>query len=569
MASAMKYDVAIIGGGPSGSTCATILKKYAPSLKVAVLERETFPRDHIGESLLPPISPILEEMGCWDAVEAAGFPIKIGATYRWGRHPELWDFDFIPGNRFQNEPRPAKFEGQRRLTSFQVDRSVYDKVLLDGAASKGCAVHEGTKVTRVVSSGSRIESLNLESGDKVESRYYVDASGNSGILRRSLGIECRYPSTLKNIAIYDYWQNADWAVQIGVGGTRIQVLSLGYGWIWFIPIGPTRTSVGLVIPADYYKQSGRRPEELYSQALQEEPIVAGLLKNATSEGLLQTTRDWSFVADRHVGDNWFLVGECSGFADPILSAGVTMGHIGGRQAAYTILELERGVLDAAWLKDQFERRQKQRIETHIRFGDYWYTANRQLKDLKEFTSQLAQDNGLDMNPEKAWNWIASGGFINEDLNIGAGGFSLSAIRDSGEFLAKVAFESPLETHNVLTLNLQGAEKREFAVYVEGRVVKAPCYFREGRVLPITREVELLLAVLQHESKVPRVLGALSTIVRANPNSEAAMQAFGTVQSTLEAMIHDSWVKPSRNPREPLVKLGGRGSGFHWHRDKRN
>ena len=507
-------------------------------------------------------------MRCWDAVEAAGFPIKIGATYRWGRHPELWDFDFVPRSRFQNEPRPAKLEGQRRLTSFQVDRSIYDKILLDGAAGNGCAVYQGTRVTRVHAKSGRIDSLELESGDHVQARYYVDASGNSGILRRALGIECHYPSNLKNVAIYGYWQNADWAVQIGVGGTRIQVLSLGYGWIWFIPIGSTRTSIGLVIPVEHYKKSGKRPEELYSQALQEESIVAGLLQNARREGLLQTTRDWSFVADRHVGENWFLIGECSGFADPILSAGVTMAHLGGRQAAYTILELDRGQFDAEWLKDQFERRQKQRIETHIRFGDYWYTANKQLKDLKEFTSRLAQDNGLDMNPEKAWNWIASGGFINEDLNIGAGGFSLSAIRDSGDYLAKVAFESPLEKYNILTLDILGAEKRDFAVYEGGRVTEAPCYSRNGRFLPISREVELLLVVLEHESRVPRIFDALASLVRANPTSGAINQVMANVQSALEAMIHDGWVKARYNPREPLVRLAGRGSGFHWNRDHR-
>src|SRR5471030_1039549 len=77
------YDVAIVGGGPGGSTTAGFLKKFAPDCEVVILEREKFPRDHVGESQLPPISRILDEMGCWDKVEAADFPIKIGATYRW------------------------------------------------------------------------------------------------------------------------------------------------------------------------------------------------------------------------------------------------------------------------------------------------------------------------------------------------------------------------------------------------------------------------------------------------------------------------------------------------------
>jgi hypothetical protein len=107
----MNLDVAVIGGGPGGSTTGTLLKKYNPNLKVGIFEREKFPRDHVGESQLPGISAILEEMGCWDKVEAANFPIKLGGTYRWGKSRELWDVAFFPFEQFQNEARPAKYEG--------------------------------------------------------------------------------------------------------------------------------------------------------------------------------------------------------------------------------------------------------------------------------------------------------------------------------------------------------------------------------------------------------------------------------------------------------------------------
>src|SRR5580704_13733409 len=89
------YDVAIIGGGPSGSTVASMLKVHAPTLAVGVFERELFPREHVGESLLPPINRILHEIGAWEKIEAANFPIKIGATYRWGTSEDLWDFNLL------------------------------------------------------------------------------------------------------------------------------------------------------------------------------------------------------------------------------------------------------------------------------------------------------------------------------------------------------------------------------------------------------------------------------------------------------------------------------------------
>ena len=136
-ARAEDFDVAIIGGGPAGSTCSTLLKKYNPSLKVLVVERERFPREHIGESQLPPITPVLEEMGVWDKVEAANFPIKIGATYRWGSSPDLWDFEFIPAKYFVSQERPSKLTAQRRMLAFQVERAIYDKILLDHARECG------------------------------------------------------------------------------------------------------------------------------------------------------------------------------------------------------------------------------------------------------------------------------------------------------------------------------------------------------------------------------------------------------------------------------------------------
>ena len=173
MSAELNVDVAIIGGGPAGSTCASFLMKYAPRTKVAVFERERFPRDHVGESQLPVIGNILNEIGVWDKVERAGFPVKIGATYRWGRTDDLWDFEFIPYGQFDLEARPAKFAGQRTLTSFQVDRAIYDKILLDHAAELGARVFEETVVRKVEKDGDRITSLTLGDGTVVKARYYV------------------------------------------------------------------------------------------------------------------------------------------------------------------------------------------------------------------------------------------------------------------------------------------------------------------------------------------------------------------------------------------------------------
>lgn len=557
------YDVAIVGGGPSGSTVGTILKMYAPDLSVAILERDVFPRDHIGESLLPPIGPILNEMGVWDQIEAADFPIKVGATYRWGKHSELWDFDFLASEAFIEEPRPAKFRGQRTLTAFQVERAKYDEILLNRSAELGCDVRQGTKVAKVHTEGDRITGLELASGDRVTANHYVDASGNVGILRRALDIPTDYPTTLRNIAVWDYWQNADWAVKIGVGGTRIQIMSLGWGWIWFIPMGPTRTSIGLVIPVDYYKSSGLKPADLYAKAIAEEPRIAELLTNATSEGKFETTKDWSFLAQRHYGENWFLVGECAGFADPILSAGVTMAHVSARQLGYTIAEIERGQYDKEWLKKQFELGQKERILTHIRFGDYWYTANAQFTDLQAFTAELAKEAGLDLTPQKAWAWIAQGGFITSDLRIGTGGFDIPSTLKIGEFLSDMDVTLAIEKNNVFRLDLEGAKQEEIAVYHQGRVYKERCYVRGERILPLYSQVGMVVEMLQKEPRFPYVMTQLRKMAERSP---FVAQAIHVVPEVIEAMISDGWLKASYDPSMPLTTRNKQSKTIRANRD---
>ena len=564
----MDCDVAIVGGGPAGSTLATFLRLYGPDLDVRVFERERFPRDHVGESQLPTISHTLHEMGAWDKVEAAGFPIKIGATYKWGKTKELWDFDFISGGDLKDAPRPGKFEGQRRFTAFQVDRAIYDEILLDHAEELGAKVHQEARIVKVSREGDRVTGLELEGGETVTARWYVDASGHAGILRRAMGVGTESPTNLQNIAVWDYWDNAEWAESIGVGGTRVQVMSLPYGWIWFIPLGPTRTSVGLICPAEYYKTTGRKPEELYRQALREEPRVAHLMRNAICENKLAATKDWSFLAGRLVGENWFLVGESAGFADPILAAGMSIAHAGAREAAFTILELERGMLDAKWLKDEYARLQVNRIRNHIRFADYWYSANAQFGDLKEHTQRIAEMNGLDLSPDKAWQWLAQGGFIDDDLTAGTATLSLSAIKGLGQYMTPMEPGSPLDENNVFRLNLADAKFRYRAAYEKGRVRRYDAYERDGKLLPLVGVFEVLVDVLQRDPTLPAILRRIHGLAEANRNNpDFKLWVLDRIPVAMEALIAGGWVVPSYDPRLPLSKTNQAVEVMHWHHDK--
>ena len=560
----MTCDVAIVGGGPAGSTIGALLRKYAPHLRVTIVEREAFPRDHVGESHLPAISDILDEMGVWDKVEAADFPIKIGGTYRWGRTDELWDFEFIPGQTFENKPRPEKFEGQRKQTAFQVDRSIYDTILLDHAESLGCTVLQEMKVRKVIVDGDRIQGLELvdgsganrvEEGEILTSKYYIDGSGESGLLRRALGVEITAPTALRNIAVWDYWQDAEWAVTIGNGGTRIQVLSLGWGWLWFIPITPTRTSIGLVMPAQYLKNSGHTAEQLYTKAIQTEPLVSQLVKSARREGDLQATKDWNFLSDRLVGENWFLAGDSCGFADPILSAGMTLAHTSGKKIAYTIAELERGEHSPVWLRKQYEDGHRAQIKHHMQFADYWYSANGRFTDLQEYCSEIAKSAGLELDAQAAFRWLATGGFATEApgfaraLSYRVGGIKFITKLFSGEGAEWVAART-----NRFKLNLQGATEELYPLYKDGRIEPVQSFQRGDKTLPIVFVYWLIYNGLQRESDADTLMRMWMEVARGNRMFASAKEAYSAIIEGLEGMIAEGWIIADVNPGRPFLPI---------------
>ena len=540
-------DVLIIGGGPGGSTVASFLKLYKPNLDVLVLEREKFPRDHVGESQLPPIGPILNEMGCWDKVEAANFPIKIGATFRWGNTRDLWDFQLYPAELFVDEPRPGKFKGQRMHTAWQVDRSIYDEILLDHSASLGAEVREETKVTEILRDGDKITGVKLEDGTVETARYYVDASGSSGFMRRAMGIDIVEPSTLRNVAFWDYWVDTEWAYSIGTGGTRIQVLSLGYGWMWFIPIGETRTSIGLVCPADYFKNCGMTKEELYDKALADEPLISELIKDAKRDNVIRATRDWSYYAERMHGENWFLVGEAAGFADPILSAGLTMAHIGGKELALTIMALDEGKLDAEWLKGELDENQTRRVKQHIQFADFWYTANGCFTDCKEYTSVIAKEVGLSLTAHDAFQWFGSGGFIHENLGAGFSGCEFDTMKDTIEVLTQTTATLECQKYNHFTLNLEGATVEEFAIYDRGKVISVNRWRRGNETLPQSGLYFVIVQLLQHRSDLPFVFGQMAKAVmdKGLRNTIEGGLVFGL--GYMESMVRAGWVIGKLDP----------------------
>ncbi|HWD41639.1 MAG TPA: NAD(P)/FAD-dependent oxidoreductase [Fimbriimonas sp.] len=548
----LKTGVAIVGGGPAGTTVACLLKKYAPQLDVTLLEKERFPRDHVGESQLPAITWILEEMGVWDKVEAAGFPIKLGGTYRWGATDELWHLNFIEPDTFENAPRPGKLTPQRRVTAFQIDRSKFDTILLDHAEEMGCRVLRETPIKAVRQTEDFILGLTTES-QEIKAQVYVDASGEAGILRKALQIEVDYPTTLRNIAFYDYWEQADWAERIGDAATRIQVMSLGWGWLWFIPILETRTSIGLVLPAEHYKKLSMRPEEIYLEAVQAEPMIRELTQGATREGRFTTTKDWNFLTGRLAGENWYLVGDSCGFADPILSAGMTLAHTSGRKVAYSILEGMKKRYPAPWIRQQYSDGHRAQIRHHMRFAEFWYAGNGRFTDLHAYCAELAESAGLKLEPEEAFRWLGTGGFALDTIGVPmAATFPMGGVKTMTSRITGVAARSTLTGFNVVERSLEGVHELPFASYERGEIRAVPCLTRGTGQLPKQGAFALLLNNMGEPTGIDELIGTCIEQARKGGAPEHRLQPQLFVDS-LEALEAEGWIKATYDASKPESK----------------
>jgi flavin-dependent dehydrogenase len=555
------WDLVIVGGGPTGTTVASLVLKYSPDTRILILEKDLFPREHIGESQLPAVSTVLHEMGVWDEVEAANFPIKLGATFSWGKDAEEWDLDFYPAEEFVDEPRPAKYEGQRRFTAFQVERDRYDQILLDHAIKMGTTVRQETMVREVLKDGDTITGLTLDNGETITATQYIDASGATAFIRRAMGVESVAPTQLRNVAFWDYYDDAKWAVEIGVGGTRINIRSLAYGWIWFIPLGPSRASVGLVCPADYYKTTGLTVAEAFHKAIDDQPFVKNLLKDASSStgGKVHSIKDWSHLADRLVGENWWICGEAGGFADPILSAGLTLAHGTAREVAYSILEMQRGDLDTAWLKHRYNDKARRNINQHIRFAEYWYATNGCFTDLQEHCRAIAKDAGLRMAPRDAWRWLAQGGFVNEDpRRAGFGSFDLSTGKQLVEKFHGRSLGFEITKFNEYTVNLRGAKEDRLGYLEDGRIVPIPCYRRGESTLPMTGYYKQLLDVLAVHKDIKSIYTTLEALAKQNLHAGAVQSTLASLMGTLEAMLSDGWVTGKLNKKKQVIQIASGG-----------
>jgi flavin-dependent dehydrogenase len=351
-------DVAVIGGGPAGSTAAALLARRG--YKVIALEKSHHPRFHIGESLLPMNLPVFERLGVLDKVRAMGV-FKPGADFEADTESGYNTFAF------------ARALGNSPPHAYQVWRQDFDKMLFDHARECGADAREGHEVLQVEHKDARETRLEVQSDDggryAIHARYVIDASGRDALLAAKKKLR-RKNNRHQSAAIFGHFRGAE--VRPGADAGNISVYRFEQGWMWMIPLPDGVMSVGAVCRPEYLKQRKGRTLEFLLDTLKLNAALWRRVERAELIGSVHVTGNYSYDSARIGGPGWVLIGDAFAFLDPVFSSGVYLAMSGAETAAAMVdaalLEPKR---EAALLR-QFEKRQRAGIS---RFSFFIYRFN--------------------------------------------------------------------------------------------------------------------------------------------------------------------------------------------------
>jgi flavin-dependent dehydrogenase len=353
------YDAIIIGGGPGGSTAATYLAKAGK--RVLLLEKEKFPRFHIGESLLPYCQELLGEMGVLPKLELAGFPRKKGAQFHLGNCSKSLYFVFAEGKY------------TRHCETYQVERARFDHILLQHAAACGAEVREDWAVQKYQThcQGVWVEARDAANNvERFEAAFLIDASGRANLTGNQEQIRVVHPR-LKKLALFAHFEGVK--LDAGAAGGDTVIIRLADKWFWIIPVSNTKTSVGCVMDQAEFAAQMKTPGELFQSLWKSTPAMVERLGQAVAIGSVQATSDFSYYNKKYVGERLLRVGDAAGFMDPIFSAGVYLAMYSGRLAAHSIQgPLATHASGRAELK-RYERKIRRGVEFYWEMVEHFYT----------------------------------------------------------------------------------------------------------------------------------------------------------------------------------------------------
>jgi flavin-dependent dehydrogenase len=332
-------DVIVVGGGPAGSTCSTLLAKQG--VRVRLYERMKFPRFHIGESLIPETYWVLQKLDMLEKMKKSPFVKKhsvqfVNASGKLSAPFYFWD----------NKPHECS-------QTWQVVRSEFDQMMLENAREHGVEAFEGVHVRDVLFDGPKAVGVRLRredgSEEDVRSKVVVDASGQNGLLQHKFKLRLWDPLLNKG-AIWTYWKGATRDTGRDEGATLVIQTPDKRGWFWYIPLYDDRMSVGIVRPFDDLFQGRGSHEQTYTEEVDRCPAVKERLSKGKRIAGYFATKDYSYRATKWAGEGWVMIGDAFGFLDPLYSSGVLLALKSGELAAEAIGEgLRAGDLSEARL----------------------------------------------------------------------------------------------------------------------------------------------------------------------------------------------------------------------------
>lgn len=353
------FDAIVIGCGPGGSTTASYLAKSGK--RVLVLEKEFFPRFHIGESLLPYNTGIFKELGLEAALKAGGFPRKVGAQFILGNGSRAIRFIFRQG-RFNRFPE-----------AIQVERSIFDHILMKHSRSLGADVREGWTVKKSSANGEKVTVEATDPDGKLHTlsaSFLIDASGRGNLTGNQEGIRVDHPD-LKKLAIFGHFTGVK-LDECDAGGDTV-IFRLENKWFWVIPLNAQKTSVGVVMDKDEFTASKKSPGEVFDQWVESSLPLRERMAAAQRVGDVHVITDYSYSNRSFFSQRLLRVGDAAGFIDPIFSSGVLLAMYSGKLAAGSVLESLNANDDGSSRFPAYERAVRRAMKFYLRVVEGFYT----------------------------------------------------------------------------------------------------------------------------------------------------------------------------------------------------